>query len=106
MQSSDESFQFYLGESFSTYRDHQAKVKNYERLAAVQVTHWNSQTLEGMKSHALNRDKQILGLYITVSICHMFLVDIRSTRYSTSYIRKYITAFINIFSVYYIAVQI
>ena len=53
--SSSESFCF--GESFSTYHDLQAKVKTYERLAAVQLTHRNSRTLEGMKSRAPNRVK-------------------------------------------------
>ena len=55
--SSSESFRFCLGESFSTYYDLQAKVKTYERLAAVQLTHRDSRTLEGMKSCASNRVK-------------------------------------------------
>ena len=58
MQSSDESFRFCLGESFSTYGELQAKVKVYERLAAVQLTHRDSRTLEGMKSRAPNRVKE------------------------------------------------
>ena len=61
MQSSDQSdksFRFCLGESFSSYHDLQAKVKNYERLAAVQLTHRDSRTLEGMKSRAPNRVKE------------------------------------------------
>ena len=59
MQSSDESFRFCLGESFFMYSELQAKVKDYERLAAVQLTHRDSQTLEGMKSRAPNRDKEV-----------------------------------------------
>ena len=54
---SDESFRFCLGESFSSYRDLQAKVKTYEKSAAVQLTHRDSRTLEGMKSRAPNRVK-------------------------------------------------
>ena len=45
MQSSDESFRFCLGESFSMYSELQAKVKDYERLGAVQLTHQDSQYL-------------------------------------------------------------
>ena len=55
---SDESIRFCLGESFSSYRGLQVKIKDYERLAAVQLTHRDSQPLEGMKSRAPNRVKE------------------------------------------------
>ena len=56
MQSSDESFRYCLGESFCTYSELQAK--DYEILAAFQLTHQDSRTLEEMKSWAPNRVKE------------------------------------------------
>ena len=58
MLSSEKVFCFCLGESFSTYHNLQAKVKNYDRLAAVQLTHQDSWNIEGMKSCAPNRVKE------------------------------------------------
>ena len=55
MESSDESFRFCLGESFSTYHDLKVTVKDYKRLAAVQLTHRDLRTLEGIKNHVPKR---------------------------------------------------
>ena len=53
--SSLDSGRFCLGKLFSSYRDLQTKVKVYEKQVAVQLTHRDSQTLEGMKARAPKR---------------------------------------------------
>ena len=58
MQSSDNSFRFFVGESFPTYSDLEAKIRTYEVSAYVQLTHRDSRTLEGMKTRAPNRVKE------------------------------------------------
>ena len=60
---------FCLGELFSSYHDLQTKVKAYEKQAAVQLTHRDSRTLEGMKTRAPNRVKAANFQLIYYSIC-------------------------------------
>ena len=66
--SSGESFRFLLGESFSTYGDLEDKVKRYEKSAAVQLTHRDSRTLEGMRTRAPNRVKKANSQLVYYSI--------------------------------------
>ena len=76
--STTDSCRFCLGELFSSYHDLQTKVKAYEKQAAVQLTHRDSRTLEGMKTRApypTELKRQIFSLYITVSVYVAFLVE-------------------------------
>ena len=67
--SSLDSSRFCLGELFSSYRDLQTKVKAYEKQAAVQLTHRDSRTLEGMKARAPKRVKVANPQLVYYSIC-------------------------------------
>ena len=67
--STPDSCRFFLGELFSSYHDLQTKVKAYEKQAAVQLTHRDLRTLEGMKTRAPNRVKAANSQLIYYSIC-------------------------------------